>query len=161
MPAPTYDAIPTFPAMLTFTPTEHAVHAAFLHQNTSVMITMASHMNPVHVTMLLVLSASLPTFNRSGTPTMVAATFKHWIEELESIQRLTRREDPTLLAIVQGKLPRVTADRHASTRGSTSDLYLQLSKQPSLNGTLFHLSWEMSGSTQLKLNSTSNLHHCV
>ncbi|KAH7952001.1 hypothetical protein HPB52_016724 [Rhipicephalus sanguineus] len=56
------------------------------------------------------ISASLPTFNESGTP-----TFKHWIEELERIQRLTRWEDPTLLAIAQGKLRGVAAGWHAST----------------------------------------------
>ncbi|KAH7986504.1 hypothetical protein HPB52_024906 [Rhipicephalus sanguineus] len=56
------------------------------------------------------LSASLPTFNESGTP-----TFKHWIEELERIQRLARWEGPTLLAIAQGKLRGVAVDWHASS----------------------------------------------
>ncbi|KAH7952418.1 hypothetical protein HPB52_023267 [Rhipicephalus sanguineus] len=86
--------------------------AAFLHQNMAVMMTrIASHANPVHVTTLPDLSASLPTFSGSGTP-----TFKHWIlEELERIQRLARWEDPTLLAIAQGKLRGVAADCHAST----------------------------------------------
>ncbi|KAH7980020.1 hypothetical protein HPB49_012590 [Dermacentor silvarum] len=107
--------VPTtsFPAMPTFTsdPAENMQRlAAFLHQNMAIMITtLASHANPVHVTTLPYLSASLPTFNGSGTP-----TFKHWIEELERIQRLARWEDPTLLAIAQGKLHGVPADWHAS-----------------------------------------------
>ncbi|KAH7959732.1 hypothetical protein HPB49_013342 [Dermacentor silvarum] len=85
--------------------------AAFLHQNMAIMMTtIASQANPVHVTTLPDLSASLPTFNGSSTP-----SFKHWIEELERIQQLARWEDPTLLAIAQGKLRGVAADWHAST----------------------------------------------
>ncbi|KAH7965515.1 hypothetical protein HPB49_008526 [Dermacentor silvarum] len=110
MPVPTT----SFPAMPAFTsdPAENMQRmAAFLHQNMAIMMTtIASHANPVHVTTLPDLSASLPTFNGSGTP-----TFKHWIEELERIQRLARWEDPTLLAIAQGKLRGVAADWHAST----------------------------------------------
>ncbi|KAH7958844.1 hypothetical protein HPB49_005694 [Dermacentor silvarum] len=110
MPVPTT----SFPAMPTFTsdPAENIQRmAAFLHQNMAIMMTtIASHANPVHVTTLPDLSASLPTFNGSGTP-----TFKHWIEELERIQRLARWEDATLLAIAQGKLRGVVADWHAST----------------------------------------------
>ncbi|KAH6922535.1 hypothetical protein HPB50_015277 [Hyalomma asiaticum] len=110
VPVPTM----SFPAMPTFTsdPAENMQRmAAFLHQNMAVMMTtIASHANSVHVTTLPDLSASLPTFNGSGTP-----TFKHWIEELERIQRLARWEDPTLLAIAQGKLRGVAADWHAST----------------------------------------------
>ncbi|KAG0419175.1 hypothetical protein HPB47_004292 [Ixodes persulcatus] len=49
-------------------------------------------------------------FNGSGTP-----TFKHWVGELERTQRLARWEDPTLLAIAQGKLCGVAADWHVST----------------------------------------------
>ncbi|KAH7958941.1 hypothetical protein HPB49_006791 [Dermacentor silvarum] len=110
MPVPTT----SFAAMPAFTsdPAENMQRmAAFLHQNIAIMMTtIASHANPVHVTTLPDLSASLPTFNGSGTP-----TFKHWIEELERIQRLARREHPTFLAIVQGKLRGVAADWHAST----------------------------------------------
>nr|XP_050030108.1 uncharacterized protein LOC126526235 [Dermacentor andersoni] len=110
MPAPTTP----FPAMPTFTsdPAENMQRmAAFLQQNMAIMMTtIATHTNPVHVTTLPDLSASLPTFNGSGTP-----TFKHWIEELERIQRLARWEDPTPLAIAQGKLRGVAADWHAST----------------------------------------------
>ncbi|KAH7981473.1 hypothetical protein HPB49_024465 [Dermacentor silvarum] len=99
MPVPTT----SFPVMPAFTsdPAENMqCMAAFLHQNMAIMMTtIASHVNPVHVRTLPDLSASLPTFNGSGTP-----TFKHWIEELERIQRLARWEDPTLLAIAQGKL---------------------------------------------------------
>ncbi|KAH7979691.1 hypothetical protein HPB49_010587 [Dermacentor silvarum] len=109
MPVPTT----SFPAMPTFTsdPAENMQRmAAFLHQNMAIMMTtIASHVNPVHVTTLPDLSASLPTFNGSGTP-----TFKHWIEELERIQRLARWEYQTLLAIAQGKLLGVAADWHAS-----------------------------------------------
>ncbi|KAH7985302.1 hypothetical protein HPB49_026503 [Dermacentor silvarum] len=53
--------------------------------------------------------ASLPTFNGSGTP-----TFKHGIEDLERIQRLARWEEPTLIAIAQGKLRGFAADWHSS-----------------------------------------------
>ncbi|KAH7933516.1 hypothetical protein HPB49_013269 [Dermacentor silvarum] len=80
MPVPTT----SFPAMPAFTsdPAENMQRmAAFLHQNMAIMMTtIASHANPVHVTTLPDLSASLPTFNGSGTP-----TFKHWIEELKRI----------------------------------------------------------------------------
>ncbi|KAH7936493.1 hypothetical protein HPB49_000145 [Dermacentor silvarum] len=104
----------SFPAMPTFTsdPAENMqCMAGFLHQNIAIMMTtIASHANPLHVTTLTDLSASLPTFNGSGTP-----TFKYWIEELERIQRLARLEDPALLAIAQGKLRGVAADWHAST----------------------------------------------
>ncbi|KAH7973649.1 hypothetical protein HPB49_003510 [Dermacentor silvarum] len=107
MPVPTT----SFPAMPAFTsdPAENMQRmAAFLHQNMAIMMTtIASDANPVHVTTLPELSASLPTFNGSGTP-----TFKHWIEELERIQRLARWEDPTLLAIARRG---VAADWHAST----------------------------------------------
>lgn len=104
----------SFPAMPTFTtdPAENMQRmTAFLHQNMAVMLTtIASHANPVHVTTLPDLSASLPTFNGGGIP-----TFKHWIEELKRIQRLARWEDSALLAIAQGKLRGVAADWHAST----------------------------------------------
>ncbi|KAH6947049.1 hypothetical protein HPB50_016915 [Hyalomma asiaticum] len=104
----------SFRAMPTFTtdPAENMQRmTAFLHQNMAVMLTtIASHANPVHVTTLPDLSASLPTFNGSGIP-----TFKHWIEELERIQRPARWEDSALLAIAQGKLRGVAADWHAST----------------------------------------------
>ncbi|KAH7974157.1 hypothetical protein HPB49_010592 [Dermacentor silvarum] len=110
MPVPTT----SFPAVPTFTsdPAENMqCMAAFLHLNMAIMMTtIASHANPVHMTTLPDLLASLPTFNGSGTP-----TFKHWIEELERIQLLARWEDPTLLAIAQGKLRGVAADWHAST----------------------------------------------
>ncbi|KAH7937638.1 hypothetical protein HPB49_013943 [Dermacentor silvarum] len=83
MPVP----ITSFPAMPTLTsdPAENMQRmAAFLHQNMAIMMTtIASHVNPVHVTTLLDLSVSLPTFNGSGTP-----TFKHWMEELDRNQRL-------------------------------------------------------------------------
>ncbi|KAH8031717.1 hypothetical protein HPB51_020274 [Rhipicephalus microplus] len=68
----------SFPAVPSFT--SHSAEnmqrmAAFLHQSMAVMMTtMASHMNQVHVTTLPDLSASLPTFNESGTP-----TFKHCV----------------------------------------------------------------------------------
>ncbi|KAH7973625.1 hypothetical protein HPB49_003464 [Dermacentor silvarum] len=110
MPVPTtpFSAMPTFLS----DPAENMQRmAAFLHQNMAIMVTtIASHAHPVHVTTLPDLSASLPTFNGSGTP-----TFKHWIEELERLQRLARWEDPSLLAIAQGKLRGVAADWHAST----------------------------------------------
>ncbi|KAH6935189.1 hypothetical protein HPB50_004377 [Hyalomma asiaticum] len=114
-PFPTVPALMTsFPAMPKFTsdPAENMRHmAAFLYQDMAVMMaTIASHASPVHATTLLDLSASLPTFNGSDTP-----TFKHWIEELERSQRLARWEGSTLLAIVQGKLCGVVADWHAST----------------------------------------------
>lgn len=110
VPAPTM----SFPEMPTFTsdPAENMQRmTAFLHQNMAVMMTtIASQANPVHLTTLPDLSASLPTFNGSGTPTL-----KHWVEELERTQRLARWEDPTLLAIAQGKLRGVAADWHVST----------------------------------------------
>ncbi|KAH7959890.1 hypothetical protein HPB49_014747 [Dermacentor silvarum] len=110
MPVPTT----SLPAMPTFTsdPAENMQRmATFLYQNMAIMMTtIASQANPLQMTMPPDLSASLPTFNGSGTP-----TFKHWIEELKRIQRLARWEDPTLLAIVQGKLRGVAADWHAST----------------------------------------------
>ncbi|KAH7949853.1 hypothetical protein HPB49_016274 [Dermacentor silvarum] len=72
MPLPTtsFPAMPVFPS----DPAENMQRmAAFLHQNMAIMMTtIASHANPVHVTTLPDLSASLPTFNRSGTP-----IFKH------------------------------------------------------------------------------------
>ncbi|KAH7977866.1 hypothetical protein HPB49_003813 [Dermacentor silvarum] len=93
----------SFPAMPAFTsdPAENMQRmAAFLHQNMAIMMTtIASHANLVHVTTLPDLSASLPTFNG----------------KLERIQPLARWEDPTLLAIAQGKLRGVAADWHAST----------------------------------------------
>ncbi|KAH6943024.1 hypothetical protein HPB50_014031 [Hyalomma asiaticum] len=96
----------SFPAMATF-PSDPAENmrrmAAFLHDNMAeMMTTIASHAKPVHVTTLQDLSASLPTFNGSGTP-----TFKHWIEELERIQGLARWE-------LDAPSHRV-ADWHAST----------------------------------------------
>ncbi|KAG0443563.1 hypothetical protein HPB47_014776, partial [Ixodes persulcatus] len=102
---------PTMPAFTTDEAENMQRMAAFLHQNMAVMMTtLANQANQVHVTTLPDLSASLPTFNGGGTP-----TFKHWIEELERTQRLARWEDPTLLAIAQGKLRGVAADWHAST----------------------------------------------
>ncbi|KAH7959717.1 hypothetical protein HPB49_013307 [Dermacentor silvarum] len=110
MPEPTM----SFLAMPTFTsdPAENMQPmAAFLHHYVAIMMTtIASHANLVHVTTLPGLSASLPTFNASGTP-----TFEHWIEELERIQRLARWEDRTLLTIAQGKVCGVAADWYAST----------------------------------------------
>ncbi|KAG0424909.1 hypothetical protein HPB47_027887 [Ixodes persulcatus] len=102
---------PTMPAFTTDEAENMQRMAAFLHQNMAIMMTtLANQANQVHVTTLPDLSASLPTFNGGGTP-----TFKHWIEELERTQRLARWEDPTLLAIAQGKLRGVAADWHAST----------------------------------------------
>ncbi|KAG0425520.1 hypothetical protein HPB47_027318 [Ixodes persulcatus] len=86
---------PTMPAFTTDEAENMQRMAAFLHQNMAIMMTtLANQANQVHVTTLPDLSASLPTFNGGGTPT--------W-------------EDPTLLAIAQGKLRGVAADWHAST----------------------------------------------
>ncbi|KAH7960610.1 hypothetical protein HPB49_021509 [Dermacentor silvarum] len=109
--ASAYDVIPSHASFHVRHSREHAAHGSFSSPKMAIMMTtIASHANPVHVTTLPDLSASLPTFNGSGTP-----TFKHWIEVLERIQRLARWEGPTLLAIAQGKLRGVAADWHAST----------------------------------------------
>ncbi|XP_042146154.1 uncharacterized protein LOC121835747 [Ixodes scapularis] len=110
VPAPTM-SFPETPTFISDPPENMQRMTAFLHQNMAVMMTtIASQANPVRLTTLPDLSASLPTFNGSGTPTL-----KHWVEELERTQRLARWEDPTLLAIAQGKLRGVAADWHVST----------------------------------------------
>ncbi|KAH7958386.1 hypothetical protein HPB49_001149 [Dermacentor silvarum] len=94
-----YDVIPSHAHLHVRPSREHAAHGSFSsplrgHYDDDD----SKSPNPVHVTTLPDLSASLPTFNASGTP-----TFEHWIEELERIQRLARWEDRTLLTIAQGK----------------------------------------------------------